>query len=335
MSITKTDRKAPRVSLIVKRKETLPPSSEGFLEQQLWLYLEKAPAKQQEIMQDERARKAVLHELNKLKPLMPVLERMSEATDNEAQRLQIQGDDSLKEGWLQERITSACELAVLKQENRLLSQENAELREKIKIDPLTEIANRRGYDEEVATRMEIARRNEIPLWCVMMDLDDFKFVNDRFGHQAGDQVLKEVGRRLEKETRLSDFVARYGGEEFIALLFGKSEMADDGARAATYRIKNSISAKPFFVKTDRGVKQLKITMSVGGSRFRVEQDEPGEMERRADLNLYDAKAAGKDTICLEGEYVENVQLEETERGDHDRRSPISDILGNLAISKNS
>jgi diguanylate cyclase (GGDEF)-like protein len=312
----KTEKKAPRESLVVKRPDLGPRFREENIERELRLYLETAPADQQKVMLDERARDAVLERLEELDSLAPVLDRMSSVATSKAERLGVSEFDSFKEGWLKDRIASACELVTLERKNQLLRIENRDLREKVRIDPLTEIANRRGYDEEVARAVELSRRTSVPVWLVMMDIDDFRFVNNKFGHHVGDQVLKEVGRRLSDQTRLSDFVARFGGEEFIAIINGADER---GVHAATSRIHAAISDQPFYAHTEKGTKKLKITMSIGASCLQVEEDTSEDVERRADKYLYEVKKKGKNQVCIDGrfpnefEVVEGLDLDEDEQ----------------------
>ena len=82
------------------------------------------------------------------------------------------------------------------------------------LDPLTEVGNRRAFDRQIATRIQEGRT-----FCVLLfDIDNFKMVNDRFGHLCGDEVLKQLGARLSRQVRTQDFVCRWGGDEFVVLL---------------------------------------------------------------------------------------------------------------------
>jgi diguanylate cyclase (GGDEF)-like protein len=102
--------------------------------------------------------------------------------------------------------------------NRRLTQTSEELRVVSLTDPLTELANRRAFDERLAVEVAQASRHDIPLSLVMIDIDHFKRVNDQFGHSAGDEVLRRVARDLARERRAGDLVARFGGEEIAVLL---------------------------------------------------------------------------------------------------------------------
>lgn len=285
---------APQFSIVPDEK-SVTSSSEFFLEDHLEFYLKTIPENQQKILRSTPVRESVLRKLEDLKALIPLLERISQVSREEAKRLEI--EDLVSFGTIiNDRIASACQMAVLESQNQILSVENEMLREKVKIDPLTNLSNRRGYEEEAMKVLELAKRTRLPLWCFMLDIDDFRHVNNDYGHLAGDQVLEEVGRRLKNQMRSSDIIARFGGEEFISILFADEE----GANKAASRVLEVICNQPFVVKTKLGLKQLRVTVSIGGSRFIVEKESrKTEMEERADKNLYLAKNAGKNQAYLD------------------------------------
>lgn len=295
----------PRYSVVPDKKEETPITPELFLEQQLDQHLKSAPERQRNLLRHGPEREEVLRKLNELTSLLPILERMSEVAEAEAGRLGVEEGVNFKDTVIRDRVALTCQMAVLEFHNQTLTIENKELRAKIKIDPLTDLANRRGYDEEAERALELTKRNKLTLWCFMIDVDDFRHVNNDYGHLAGDQVLKEIGRRLKTETRSSDFIARFGGEEFIALVFGDEE----GARGAISRIVETIGKRPFVVRTNSGVKKLRITVSAGGSHFRLEEDDQkSKLEERADKSLYRAKNFGKNQAYLEEIKVDSAEL---------------------------
>lgn len=339
----------PRISVVIEKEEGMPPPPESFLERRISEYLKTAPEDQQRALSDPRARAEVLKELAEIETLMPFLERMNETTGLEARNLGITEATSLKDAFLDKQISSACKLVALEKNSRLLRDENAvlagaieDLREdneglkaQARIDALTEMPNRRAYEEEAERFMELSRRTGVPLWCMMLDIDDFRHVNNDHGHQAGDQVLREVARRLQTETRKSDFIARFGGEEFVALIHGDTEDDKAGARVAAQRMLEAIGSEPFVVRTSKGVKTLRVTMSIGGTRLIVQEDEKDTMEDRADQSLYAAKHAGKNQVFLEGRYVEKINTEGIPEVVVDKRASILPTHGNLAIAGNS
>src|SRR5206468_1484395 len=87
-------------------------------------------------------------------------------------------------------------------------------------DPLTGLANRRGCEQAITSEVSRAKRERKPLSCILIDIDRFKQVNDTFGHQAGDQVLRELSALLRRSVRAYDIVSRWGGEEFLLILPG-------------------------------------------------------------------------------------------------------------------
>lgn len=295
-----------------------PPAS--FFENQLSRYLERAPEEEREALSDPKLREEVLDELNRFTAVMPVLERVSDVTDQESGRFSMSESMSLKDAVIRDRLKSACRIAALKaqnsalrDENEVLSGEVESLKTQVTIDPLTQIANHRGYEEAVKRSIELAKRAGVDLSMLMIDVDRFKFINDSFGHPVGNEVLKEVARRLQANVRGSDTIARVGGEEFIALIHGgrdTSELTDgNGLSLAAHRLKEAVSSEPFIVNARRGSKPLLITISIGGTRFLVSaQDTKKAMEERADEYMYQAKKAGRNRVFIEGQEVQSKDL---------------------------
>jgi two-component system cell cycle response regulator len=164
------------------------------------------------------------------------------------------------------------------------------------VDALTGLANRRNLEE--ALRAELARsaRYGDPLAVVLADLDNFKAVNDRYGHAAGDEVLKEFAAALRETVRESDHAGRWGGEEFALILTNTD--SDGGARLAE-RARAAIEARA--VELPNG-ELLRVTASFGVAAF------PGEREAdrllaAADAALYAAKGAGKNRVVRAPESI--------------------------------
>jgi diguanylate cyclase (GGDEF)-like protein len=153
-------------------------------------------------------------------------------------------------------------------------------------DPLTGLVNRRVFDHSLHTEAERARRHGRPLSLVLLDLDHFKAVNDTHGHQVGDDVLREVARRLSEHARPADTVARVGGEELAWLL---PETDSIGGWLAAERARQSIALEPF-----EGVGQ--VTVSAGVCDLDRAADEE-ELYRLADRALYWAKTHGRNVCC--------------------------------------
>lgn len=149
-------------------------------------------------------------------------------------------------------------------------------------DMLTGLGNRAHYSESLNKLISICTRNQDNFGLLVFDLDNFKSVNDRFGHQEGDEVLIAFARILENCLRDSDHAFRFGGDEFCCLLI------DSNAEANKYvadRITDAIAKHPLFV-------QHGVSSSVGATSF-VNQDDAKSLFERADRALYKAKQAGK------------------------------------------
>ncbi len=155
-------------------------------------------------------------------------------------------------------------------------------------DSLTGIANRRIFLASLEGAISFAQRHRTPLSLIMADLDDFKSVNDTFGHNAGDQVLQGFATVLMEDSRQEDLIARWGGEEFILMLPGSS--AKD-ASVVGERLRQRLKEISFL---DSGIR---LTASFGVSGY-----EPGETSLnligRADQALYEAKRLGKNQVII-------------------------------------
>ena len=152
-------------------------------------------------------------------------------------------------------------------------------------DPLTGLGNRRTFDTLLASEVERAARHDDPLSLVLLDVDHFKSVNDRFGHQRGDRVLMEVGRRLVAIARRGEVVTRIGGEEFAWIL---PRTGGAGSEIAALRALRAISGVPF-----EGVGRLTISAGVCELSCVASAD---EMVSLADQMLYRAKADGRNAV---------------------------------------
>lgn len=173
------------------------------------------------------------------------------------------------------------------------------LRDQSLTDSLTGVANRRHFLDQARRELARASRYRLPVTCLMLDLDHFKQVNDRFGHDAGDQVLIAVASRLSGLLRQHDFIARLGGEEFAMLLAHTD--ADRGALVAE-RCRQVVAGIDFIFN---GVPHP-VTTSVGVASVAGEEPTTSELLKRADKALYRAKADGRNCVRVaEGEPVEH------------------------------
>ena len=155
-------------------------------------------------------------------------------------------------------------------------------------DSLTSILNRSAILEILGKELSRARRVKSPLSVIMLDIDHFKQVNDVLGHQAGDQVLKEVARRITSSIRQYDHCGRYGGEEFLVVVPGSDRRQ---AWEIAERLKHVVSERD--IPVDH--KSVHITISLGLAEFKGSED-MDELIRKADAALYRAKGLGRNRV---------------------------------------
>ncbi len=173
-----------------------------------------------------------------------------------------------------------------------LRQSNERLQELSSIDPLTHLYNRRYFMGALASEFERTVRYDPPLAFVMVDIDHFKTLNDTYGHQAGDDVLRGMGELIRQQVRASDIPARYGGEEFCVLL---PETPVEGAREFAQRLRLAVEARGFPAQGQH----LRCTVSIGVASCpspRVSDEE--DLIRLADEALYEAKSAGRNRVVV-------------------------------------
>ncbi len=165
------------------------------------------------------------------------------------------------------------------------------LKDLSRTDPLTGLHNRRVFDELFAREASLASRHATDLSLIFFDLDDFKKINDRYGHQTGDEVLRQTTHILQTQRRSEDIVVRYGGEEFLLLLphTGKHEALLIGER-----IRRAVAANQIRVNGHC----LRVTLSGGLAAYPFDGAGPERLIEDADQALYHAKQTGKNRICL-------------------------------------
>ena len=159
-------------------------------------------------------------------------------------------------------------------------------------DGLTGLRTRRYLETALHAEAARIRRSHTPFGFLLIDVDHFKSVNDTYGHQAGDRVLVEVGRRMRSMCRDGDVVARYGGEEFAVLL---PEVDPDTLREAAERLHRGLSSVPFAVGDGR---LLPVTVSIGGLCVPDGTLTVPDLARIADQALYTAKDAGRNRVVM-------------------------------------
>ena len=155
-------------------------------------------------------------------------------------------------------------------------------------DPLTGAGNRIALTNTLAREISLSRRHRHALSLLILDIDKFKLINDRYGHSAGDTVLKQIVRTLQQVNRQTDLSFRYGGEEFVVLL---NRTHAEGALVIAERIRRTIADTEIAMEEQ----SVRITVSVGVTTF-SDSDSPETLFNRADKALYMIKSAGGNKV---------------------------------------
>ncbi|TCV84096.1 GGDEF domain-containing protein [Sulfurirhabdus autotrophica] len=181
------------------------------------------------------------------------------------------------------RVTILLMLVFVLTKLRLALKRESELARR---DVLTKLANRRAFFEAANIELARAKRYGYPLTAIMIDLDNFKLVNDEQGHEVGDVLLSYVANILNSNIRSSDFAGRLGGDEFVILL---PETGEDSAEVIAKKLQNELLA---------GMKlhQWPVTFSIGVATFVLSPKDVGEMLKCADRLMYEVKQGGKNQV---------------------------------------
>jgi len=173
-----------------------------------------------------------------------------------------------------------------------LGRAQEELERRASFDALTSLRNRRSFNERLRSEFARWRRYGTPLSLVLLDIDDFKRVNDTYGHWAGDEVLSGVAGRLRHGLRVTDEAYRVGGEEFALLL--PQTRAEDGLVVAE-RVRAAVAGRSFPLSEGGPVR---VTVSLGLAEIRADMPAQKDLYTAADRALYRAKALGKNRLEL-------------------------------------
>ena len=177
--------------------------------------------------------------------------------------------------------------------NRLAEIE--QLQADVRTDPKTQVANMRGWTESAERALNRAAKSADPLAILMIDLDHFKWINDTYGHPAGDDVLRNLAQLLDEVTRPSDVVGRFGGEEFLVLLPDTDQAA---ATIAGERIRAAVAALRIGTTNKRGDRTLVAdrTASIGVAVFPDHGETVAALMQAADAAVYEAKEGGRNQV---------------------------------------
>jgi len=187
-------------------------------------------------------------------------------------------------------VVGAIQLFKEKAEKSFLENEIKQLRRLAFVDELTQVLNRRGLEYYLKMKLSEVERFDRIIGVLFIDVDDFKSINDRFGHHFGDKVLRFVAGTLQKNLRISDLVARYGGDEFVAVVELKEQKEIE---EIAERLKNLIAAS-YIVENDQIVS---VTASIGGVVVKERRD-VDEILKRSDELQYESKKKGGDSCSV-------------------------------------
>jgi diguanylate cyclase (GGDEF)-like protein len=180
---------------------------------------------------------------------------------------------------------------LLDRRHRELTRANEVLEQLSATDDLTQLWNHRHFQAQFSREAKRAERTEAPLCLLLVDVDDFKLLNDRLGHSAGDRVLQEIARAMREQIRETDYLARYGGEEFVLLL---PQTSLEGGSALAEKVRGAVEALAAPVIGPSG--RVQVTVSIGLSAYA--KGGPQATFDAADRALYEAKAAGKNRVVV-------------------------------------
>jgi two-component system cell cycle response regulator len=177
----------------------------------------------------------------------------------------------------------------LKKKNRQLEDMLSRVESLAIMDSLTGLFNRRRFEAIFTSEFKRAQRYQLPLSCMMIDIDHFKKINDSYGHQEGDVVLRELAQVIKTTIREVDTPARWGGEEFVVL--SPNTTLENGLRAAE-RVWRAVANHDF-----KGKEQTKVTVSIGVAGIPgPDLDTPDKLIHAADLAMYEAKKFGRNCV---------------------------------------
>jgi two-component system, cell cycle response regulator len=182
-------------------------------------------------------------------------------------------------------------LLKIREVQEALKVKNKKLEKLSTLDPLTGLYNRNYLKQALTKECIRSQRFNNPIGCLMVDIDLFKNINDTLGHQAGDEVLKEMAIIISSLLRGYDFCCRYGGDEFIVIL---PENSKEGVKIVGERLREKVLLHPFLKRH-----KLQLTISIWGVSIQGEKAKDAEsIIAKADKALYRAKKAGKNRLCV-------------------------------------
>ncbi|MBI3037618.1 GGDEF domain-containing protein, partial [bacterium] len=176
----------------------------------------------------------------------------------------------------------------------VIAFENARLYSLAITDSITKLYVHRYFQLRLDEEVKRSQRYNSTMSLLMCDIDHFKEINDTYGHQQGDLILKEISNILRRDIRVTDIPARYGGEEFVIIL---PETAMDDAKIVAERIRRDI-AKFEFPALAQNQPAIHATISIGVAGFPINANNKDELIQKADSSMYQAKGSGRNRVIL-------------------------------------
>jgi diguanylate cyclase (GGDEF)-like protein len=200
----------------------------------------------------------------------------------------IQGFNAAVQRLWTRSVETERENLALREQNEAFQTQHQTLAKLTVTDSLTKLANRRFFEEQLSVEIKRMARHDSGLSMLVIDIDDFKKLNDEFGHAAGDEFLRQIAGILKENVRATDLVARYGGEEFVVVA---TDTPLDGAVVLGEKLRTAVAEASFIV--DGTMRPRRATISVGAAEYHGSQT---TLFKAADAALYQAKAAGKNCV---------------------------------------
>lgn len=248
-----------------------------------------------EFLGEELFRESEPHIEAALKGEPQVFERALTKADGDTRSIQVRYIPDIEEDGVKGFYVLGSDITELKVTQRELEIRVRELDILAATDPLTGIGNRRHFLQRAADELARSSRYNLPLVFFMIDVDNFKAINDSHGHHAGDDVLKNMAATLQHVMRTTDIVGRLGGEEFGALLIQTGmEEALSIAERLLYALRSVC------IQTQNGA--ISFTVSIGAAAYEGGGDSVDSLMKRADLALYQAKNTGRNRVCRFGDF---------------------------------
>jgi len=211
--------------------------------------------------------------------------------EREFYRIAVAEEERLSSLVLDQNLNLKDAYEKIRRLNEELEKANTELEQIAAFDSLSGLLNRRSLFTRISIEIERSIRLDVPLTGLMIDIDRFKGINDNYGHQCGDMVIREIGARLQAGMRKYDYAGRYGGEEFYVVLSNSTEQQAFGIAE---RFRKDMEEMRF----QCGGESIGVTVSIGVARYAPGESQESWIER-VDRAMYQAKQSGRNRIILD------------------------------------